>query len=622
MLFLIPDPATWTDPGPAPYSRLWRLLTRRERYETRHGWIAVYERYLQRLEREREAWELYQKQMANYEAMMAEYERQGEEMAEQLPFYLHKLRLSHWRKVQEKKTERVREHVDYCLVESWYFDEMAYFFKIDTYDLPHGLSIAHFREPEVADTLSVNFLSKTSVEVNARNHQRPGLWIVVEHQAGRGLVPTWVNYTDMAKAIPKTAPPLVFSAGVGAHNKALFYDLDEIYTVLIAGQKGSGKSQKINAILCTWLQRATPNEVRLFLTDLKGGLELYDYNGVPHLGGDIDLTMRAGEDEESEPVRLGQQVLEDPHEVPPVLNYMEQEMKRRQQLLKHSRARKISVYNKRHKKEPLSRWVLVIDELATLADSDYRKASYKTLAELIRKGRAVGIYAIIATQVPDKTVLTRQLAGNLDFRMVGYLADGASSGLALGDNSYDATRLPPDVRGRCICRWNHKEQVQSPYISDMTIARIVAAAKHGQQTSAQEAEDTSLAQEIFEYALNELGGFCDERELFKHFRNRIARSKLRSILKTWELSGNNGDLGPTITIEGDDYYLLPATLGGDGKSPRKLTDVIDYENQENPPVPPLRQEPGASDTPDWVGEVNSKAGRPAPVKTPMGEKGN
>lgn len=605
MLFLIPDPATWTDPGPAPYSKLWRLLTRRERYQTRPGWIAVYERYLQRLEREREAWQIYQQQLANYQAMMAEYERQGEAMAEQLPFYLHKLGLSHWRRVQEKKTERYREHVDYCLIESWYFDQMAYFFKIDTHDLPHGLSITRFREPEVADTLSVNFLSKTSIEVNARNHERPGLWIVVEHQAGRGLVPTWVNYTDMIKAVPKSAPPLVFPAGIGSHNKALFFDMDEIYTVLIAGQKGSGKSVSINTILCTWLQRATPQDVRLFLTDLKGGVELYDYNGVPHLGGDIDLTMRIGEDEESEPVRLGQQVLEEPHQVAPVLAYMEKEMSRRQQILKRAGSKKISSYNKRHKKKPLSRWVLVVDELATLADSDYRKAAYKSLAELVRKGRAVGIYVILATQVPDKTVLTRQIAGNLDFRLIGYLSDGASSGIALGDNSYDATRLPPDVRGRRICRWNVKEEVQAPFITEMTIARIVKAAKHGQQTSAQEAEDTALAQEIFEYALNELGGWCDYRELYKHFRHRIAQHKLRGILKTWELSGSNGDLGPTITIEDDEYYLLPAIRKQKGQDPRRLIDVVEFE--QNPDLNPDfhgRRASGVENIPDWVGEVN------------------
>ena len=612
MLFWIPDPTYWDNPENFPYSRLARRLYRLARgqfFAAPAAWTEQYQRLEQRLQREAEEYQIYQQQAANYRAMMAEYEVQGHEMAERLPFYLHNLRLSHWRKVVEKKTERIRDHVDYCIIEDWYFDEMAYFFWINTWDqFPYGITIKQFKEPEVGDTLSVNFGSKVTVEVNERDHERPGLWIVVEHKVGRGLVPAWVNYTDMIKVIPKSAPPLVFPVGVGAHNKAVFYDMDEIYTVLIAGQKGSGKSVAVNALLCTWLQRATPADVRLFLTDLKGGVELYDYNNVPHLGGDVDHTMKLKKEGEKELVRLGQRILEEPHQVVPVLKYMELEMSRRQQIIKRARVRKISAYNKRHKKNPLSRWVLVIDELATLADSKCRKEAYTSLAELVRKGRAVGIYVVLATQVPDKTVLTRQIAGNLDFRLIGYLSDGPSSGLALGDNSYDATRLPPDVRGRRICRWNKKEIVQSPYISDMTIAKIVKAAKAGQQTSVEDAEDAAMAQELFTYALEQLGGICDYRELFKHFRNRIPKHKIQSLLKAWEISN---EAKQVITIDNDEYYLLPSTNNGNkGHFPRRLVDITDLDNGDKPEIDEIHrtQDTGANDTPDWVSEIHQKNG--------------
>lgn len=614
MLFLMPDPTFWDDLGSFPYSkslrRLHRLIHGRF-FQTRPAWAEQYQRLEQRLQREAEEYEIYQQQLANYQAMMAEYQAQGVEMAERLPFYLHNLRLSHWRKVIEKKSERIYEHIDYCVIEDWYFDEMAYFFWVNTWDrFPYGLTIKQFQEPEIADTLGVNFGSKVTIEINDRNNERPGLWIVVEHKAGRGLVPSWVNYTDMIKVIPKSAPPLVFPVGVGAHNKALFYDMDEIYTILIAGQKGSGKSVTINSILCTWLQRATPKDVRFFLTDLKGGVELYDYNGVPHLGGDVDHKMKLKKDGETELVRLGQQILEEPYQVAPVLRYMELEMSRRQQILKHARGgiRSISAFNKQHKKNPLSRWVLVIDELATLADSECRKEAYTSLAELVRKGRAVGIYVILSTQVPDKTVLTRQIAGNLDFRLIGYLSDGPSSGLALGDNSYDAVRLPPDVRGRRICRWNKKEIIQSPFISGMTIAKIVKAAKSGQQTTIEDAEDAALAQDIFTYALENFGGVCDYRELFKHFRNRIPRHKIQSILKAWEISN---EVKQVITINNNEYYLLPSTNNSNrGHFPRKLIDVTDFENDAKSETSEIHktQDTGTEDPLDWVTEINRKNG--------------
>lgn len=605
MLFPIPEPHLWADPGDTSYSRWQRRLARWLKIPfvpARETWIQGYQAYEERLAAERDEYDHWLRQVEAYEMAMAEYDEQGDHMAEMLPEYLHHLKLSHWRKVQEKKSERYYDHVDYCEVDRWYFDENAYYFLIVTWPLPYGVSIAQFLEPDVANTLSSNFGSKTSVEHNPNNHERPGLWVIVEHKAGRGLVPGFIAYSDMIKSIPKTAPPLVFPIGVGANSKGRFYDMDEIYTVLVAGQKGSGKSNQINSIICTWLQRAKPDELRLFLTDLKGGLEFYAYNGIPHLGGDVELKMRLSKDGESEMVRLGQEVLEEPYQVAPVLRYMEQEMSRRQKLMK-GRARKISTYNKKHKKKPLSRWVLVVDELATLADSEHKKECYTPLAELVRKGRAVGIYIMLATQVPDKTVLTRQIAGNLDFRMVGYLPDGPSSALTLGDGSWDATRLPPDVKGRMVCRWNKKQVVQTPYISELVIDRVIKAVKLGQQSDAQATEESAIAQEIFTYALEFLGGQCAYREIFAHFRNRIPERKIRNVLKAFELDIES--LTPVIPLEDDEYYLLPSLPdGNEGQTGRRLVDVVDFHEQKW--LDRLRQAASGNNPTNGVGQPNSK----------------
>jgi DNA segregation ATPase FtsK/SpoIIIE-like protein len=354
--------------------------------------------------------------------------------------------------------------------------------------------------------------------------------------------------------------------------------MDEIYTVGVFGQKGSGKSNSINVMICTWIQRARPDELRLFLTDLKGALEFFNYNGIPHLGGDVDHKMKLSDDSPAEPVRLGLEVLSEPHQVAPVLEYMEKEMARRQKLMQ-GRARKISAYNRKVKK-PLSRWILVIDELATLADSEHKKGCYKSLAELIRKGRAVGLYVVLATQIPDKTVLTRQIAGNLDFRVVGFLPDGASSALTLGDGSWDATRLNPEVHGRMIAKWNEKNIIQAPFINDLTIDRIIKAVKTGQATV--DTEETAMADEIFTYALEDLGGLCSHRELYKHFKNRYSDHRIRNLLKQWEVRAveDGKGLEPVITLADMEYYLLPATRdGNNGRIPRQLLSLPDFEKK-------------------------------------------
>ena len=574
MMFLMPPPALWDTPPPGQ-TPFWRRFCG-PFYPVNPAWPEQWTRYEQAQAARAEQLDRYLVEQQNYEALMAEYQAEGAYMAEALPFYLHRLRLSHWRKVQEKKSERVLDHIDYCLVQEWHLDESAYYFRIDTATLPWGLTIKMFLEPEVADTLSVNFYAKTWIEVNPSDRaERPGLWVIVEHRAGRGLIPANVDYSTLYKAIPKTAPPLTFAVGVGANNKVLFADMDEIVTVLLAGQKGSGKSNFLHNLIGTWIQRAGTNYLRLFLTDLKGALEFYNYNGIPHLGGDVDIKMRLKKGGELQTVRLGQEVLCEPYQVAPMLRYMEAEMSRRQKLMQ-GKAAKISAYNRKNKKNKLSVWVLVIDELATLADSDNRKECYKSLAELVRKGRAVGIYTVLATQVPDKTVLTRQIAGNLDFRVVGYLSDGASSGLALGDNSYDAIRISPDVKGRMIARWNKKNVVQTPYMGEMVIARIIKAAKENRP--AEDTADLEIAQELFTYALEMLDGLCHTYELFNHFRDKIAKHAIRRVLQKFEVVKIDDDhYEPLISLGDNEYYLLPSFSEGDeGKSSRRLVNAADF----------------------------------------------
>lgn len=555
MFFPAPPVELWTDPGPFPYSRLRRWLVS-PRVEPPAAWIEQRQAHYHRLAAETEEIERQEAAAADLAYQHEQYQIEGAHLAEVLPYYLHHLKLSHRRTVQDRKSERYYEKIDYCQIREWYFDAKAFYFWISTSPLPWGLSLDMFKDQEIAATLSVNMMAEVAIEVNHRDHpERPGLWVVVHHHTGKGVMPKMVPYADILKAIPKDAPPLTFPVGMVA-GKYLFADMDDLVSVLVVGSRGAGKSNTLNVMLNTWINRANPQLLRLFLTDLKGGLEFFDYQGIPHLGGDVDIKMRLNEDDGPQPVRLGQEIMVDPFQVIPVLRYIEAEMERRFVIMK-GKAKKIGAYNRKFKSK-LSYWVLVVDELATLMDSEYKSEAEHRMGEIARKGRAVGIYTVFATQIPDKTVLTRQIAGNMECRIVGRLADGPSSALSLGDGTWDAaTILPKDVPGRMIWRFDDKKVVQSPLIPDLTIKQSVHRLQRGEIFSPAQAAEDAMAMEIFKYAHEYLGGLCARRDLYNHFKARFSEYSIRDILKKWEVSGSENPT-PIIKIDDEQYVLAPA----------------------------------------------------------------
>src|SRR5204862_296590 len=121
-------------------------------------------------------------------------------------------------------------------------------------------------------------------------------------------------------------------------------DLAKMPHLLIAGATGSGKSVMVNAVITSLLCRATPDDVRMILMDLKR-VELASYNGLPHL-----LVP----------------VVTEPERAKAALKWAVNEMEGRYRRFAGAAARNIKAYNETRAdpEDRLPYIVIIIDELA------------------------------------------------------------------------------------------------------------------------------------------------------------------------------------------------------------------------------------------------------------------
>lgn len=498
---------------------------------------------------------------------------EAKHLQKQIPLYLARMEICYRKKKNEQ--DFFESDVTPVRLDKIQIGDDAYYYHIDTKRLPRGVFIANLKDPKTLETLTAACGSKVEFHDNDL-----GYWYSVETRFGRGAIPTQVGYAEMIKRLPEGAHPLSYPLGMGANQKSYIGNQEEMINFLVGGTKGGGKSNLINVLLCTMISRNDPENLRLFLTDLKGGIEFVDYAGLPHLGGDVGYIDQTVVEQKSGKVHpkmktvdsdykpkdteeilppYGGFIATEPGQVLPVLRYCEAEMDRRAKMLA-GKAKKISAWNKRYKSKKLSYWIIVIDELASLMENKrYAAKATESLSELARKGRAVGIYLILATQTPSSSIVPQQIANNMDSRAAFRTGSGVASGILLGDGKYDAAYLQ-NIPGRYIWRWGgDNTELQAPLIADTTVKKIVADAKKGATTDAQSAERAQKAAFLFSFALEKLGGECQSKALFQYLKpHNFTSREVKEILADYEVQGTHPGLEPEIEINGDLYYLAPA----------------------------------------------------------------
>ena len=242
--------------------------------------------------------------------------------------------------------------------------------------------------------------------------------------------------------------------------------LEKMPHLLIAGATGTGKSVFLNSLICSFLYKASPEEVKLIMVDPKR-IELSLYDGIPHL-----ITP----------------VVTDVKKATNALFWAVSEMERRYELLSEKKVRNITQYNQKAEKEQdappsedeapaekLPLIVVIIDELADLmmvASRDVEVA----LMRLAQMARAAGIHLILATQRPSVDVLTGIIKANFPTRLTFQVSSKTDSRTILDTNGAetllgngDMLFLPPGTA--------KLKRIHGAYVSEHELSRITEFVK-------------------------------------------------------------------------------------------------------------------------------------------------
>jgi S-DNA-T family DNA segregation ATPase FtsK/SpoIIIE len=177
--------------------------------------------------------------------------------------------------------------------------------------------------------------------------------------------------------------------------------------LLVAGVTGSGKSEFLKVMLAGMARRLAPTELEFVLIDPKRvtfnfGRSPYIPKGIAH---SVDDAL-------------------------PLVEWCVEEMERRYELLEK---RRIENVDQLKGSDARPRVVLIFDEFADLmADREAKKSLEQALKRLATKARAAGIHLVLATQRPDKDVVTPQVRSNLPGRVALKVSSELDSKLILG----------------------------------------------------------------------------------------------------------------------------------------------------------------------------------------------
>ncbi len=249
------------------------------------------------------------------------------------------------------------------------------------------------------------------------------------------------------KYVEKSKLTIALGKDVGGNK--VYYPLNKMPHLLIAGATGSGKSVMVHSIITSLLFANSPDECKFILVDPKR-VELLHYNNIPHL-----LTP----------------VITEPSVAVSSLRWVVEEMERRLQVLSNFGARNIDSYNEKSGFQALPYIVVILDELADLMMTSSNEAE-KYIVRIAQLSRATGIHLVLATQRPSTDIITGSIKANIPARIAFNVTSNIDSRVII--DSAGAEKLLGRGDMLFVSPESSKpKRIQGVYVQDEEINRLV-----------------------------------------------------------------------------------------------------------------------------------------------------
>lgn len=431
--------------------------------------------------------------------------------------------------------------------------------------LPYGVDVSALTCEETLKNLSTTCNRVVTVE---RSKRGTNLFYVISRLDASDGIPNRVLYSKIIDWYPaEEHHKAVWCAGLTEDRRTKWFNFEDYPHLLIAGATQGGKSNHVNQMIATLTTMNTPDELRVMLVDLKGGIEFTHWRGLQH---------------QLKPM------LTTPEAVLDGLQWLQSIMEKRLEAFETLKAKNLSAFNGKAEKK-LPRIVCFVDEMATLIGlGQLTTELHSVLRVLSSQGRAVGIHLVLCTQHPSVDVLPGWVKTNMVLRVSAKMPNHQASMIVL-DTVTGATL--PDVVGRMVFSISRKEFIaQSPYITDEQIASAVAQSK-----TYRKPDDTEFIavlpkpepkkpefgrEQILSMCLNDFNGHLSAVKVHTQVGNEVmSRREIQAIVNEIVHESERDepiyieDVAYTLNKLRKAYYLEPITQSVEQDAPESLVSA-------------------------------------------------